>query len=334
MKEAWRVRILLAVALAALGVLAFSSSAAAQIVVGQVAPGVPTESTCEFETPYDEFQTAITSGASYAAPSAGVITSWSINEGPGAGPLGLKVFRPLGGGAYLVVGHDGPRPLTPNALNTFPVSIPVQAGDIVGMAVPAGAPSTCAFYTGQAGDTIGYTQGSAADGQTLTQENGFNESRLNIAATLLPPPAIAAISPAKGSIKGASVIITGSNFASVTGVNFGSAPAASFTVNSEGQITAVAPASKTLGSVPVTVSTIAGVATSPQTFTYEGCRVPQLKGKKLKAAKRKLRKANCRIGKVKKLHGATAKTGKVTKQNPKPGRILAPGTKVKVTLDL
>jgi hypothetical protein len=320
----------LALVLAVVGVLGISSVAAAAVVVGQTAPS-PQE-TCDFEDPYDEFQTGVSSGTSYAAPSAGVITSWSINEGPASGSLGFKVFRPLGGDAYLVVGHDGPRPLTPNTLNTFPVSIPVQAGDILGLAVPANSPSNCVFYTTQSSDKIGYIKGLAPDGATVTQESSFDESRLNISAVLLPPPTIAAISPAAGSVAGASVVISGANFASVTGVSFGAVPAV-FAVNSEGQITATAPVSKTLTSVPVTVSTVAGTATAPQAFTYEGCRVPQLRGKKLKAVKKKLRKSDCKVGKVKKLHDATAKTGTVEKQNPKPGKVLVPGTKVKITLD-
>lgn len=35
---------------------------------------------------------------------------------------------------------------------------------------------------------------------------------------------------------------------------------------------------------------------------------------------------------MKKLGDATAKTGEVVKQNPKPGKLLAPGTKVNVKL--
>ena len=72
-------------------------------------------------------------------------------------------------------------------------------------------------------------------------------------------------------------------------------------MNSEGQITATAPRSATLSAVPVTVTTVAGSATSSQAFTYRGCKVPRLKGKKLKAAKKKVRKGNCKLSKVKKL---------------------------------
>ena len=62
------------------------------------------------------------------------------------------------------------------------------------------------------------------------------------------------------------------------------------------------------------------------------CIVPNLAGKKLKAAKKKLKKANCKLGKATKKEGATAKTGKVRKQSPKPGKALTAGSNVTVTL--
>lgn len=331
MKEAWRTRISLALALAVVCLLGISTSAAAAIVVGQTSPGPVTESTCDYESSYDELQATVAAGTGYTVPTAGVITSWSTNEGPGGGLLSFKVFRPVGA-SFLVVAQDGPRPLVPGALNNFPVNIPVQAGDIIGVGVVGGSATSCVFRTELPGDRIVYKEGLTAPGQTFTPENSFTENRLNLSAVLLPPPAIAAIGPASGSIKGAGVVISGLNFAGVTGVSFGSVPA-TFAVNSESQITAVAPPSKTLGAVPVTVTTVAGTATAAQPFTYEGCRVPKLKNKKLKAAKKTIRKSDCKVGNVKKLHDATAKTGKVVKQNPPPGKILVPGAKVKVTLD-
>ena len=59
------------------------------------------------------------------------------------------------------------------------------------------------------------------------------------------------------------------------------------------------------------------------------CAVPKLAGKKLKPAKKALLKADCKLGKVK---GHKSKSAKVAKQNPKPGKILAPGAKVSVKL--
>jgi hypothetical protein len=310
-----------------------SSPASAQITLGQLATATTPTFNCEYgAAPYDELQTSVAAGNSYVAPSSGVITSWSTQVGTNPGQmLGFKVYRATGAGIFLVVGQDGPRALT-SGLNTFPVNVPVQTGDILGIFLPPSVHSDCGFETGLVGDAISWQEGNAPVGSSFAIQETYLENRLNISATLLSPPTISAIAPAEGSIKGANVAIAGTNFASVTGVSFGSVPA-TFTVNSEGQITAVAPPSKTLSKVPVTVTTAAGSATSAQTFAYKGCKVPQLKGKKLKAAKKKTRKGDCKLGKVKKLDGATAKTGKVTKQNPKPGKILAPGSKVKITLD-
>ena len=117
-----------------------------------------------------------------------------------------------------------------------------------------------------------------------------------------------------------------------TAVTFGAQAAMSYVVESDTTIRAVSPPSKTLNPASVVVTTIAGSATAPQPFDYEGCLVPKLHGKKLKAAKKKLRKSDCKIGKVRKIGGATAKTGTVVKQNPKPGKVLAPGSKVSVKL--
>jgi hypothetical protein len=71
--------------------------------------------------------------------------------------------------------------------------------------------------------------------------------------------------------------------------------------------------------------TVAGPTTV--TATFGGCVVPKVKGKKLKRAKKRLRGADCRIGKVK-----GAKGGKVKKQKPKPGTVLPVNGKVNVTL--
>jgi len=332
MKRRWGVRATL-VALCGMSILlAMGSAASAQVTLGQLSPSGTSTFNCEYVQAYDELQTSVASGNSYVAPSAGVITSWSTQVGSTPGQmLGMKVYRPLGPGAYLVVGQDGAHALA-SGLNTFTVNIPVQAGDILGIFLLPNVPSDCGFETGLEGDVIGFQEGNHAPGSSFSLQETESKNRLNISASLLPPPKISSITPAEGSIKGAAVVIAGSNFASVSGVSFGSVPA-TFTVDSEGQITAAAPPSTTLGAVPVTVTTAAGSAISPQTFVYQGCKVPKLKGKKLKAAKKAIRKGGCGVGKVKKLHDATAKTGKVTKQGPKPGKILAPGAKIKVVLD-
>jgi hypothetical protein len=76
-----------------------------------------------------------------------------------------------------------------------------------------------------------------------------------------PPPTVTAVSPNEGtSAGGTSVSISGSAFEEVKSVKFGSVNAESFTVNSEGSITAKAP--RGTGTVDVTVTTPAGTSTS------------------------------------------------------------------------
>lgn len=70
---------------------------------------------------------------------------------------------------------------------------------------------------------------------------------------------------------GTAVTITGTGFAATTtAVNFGTAPAASFTVNSDTSITATSSATSTAGTADVTVTTANGTSsTSPaDQFTY------------------------------------------------------------------
>jgi PASTA domain. len=62
------------------------------------------------------------------------------------------------------------------------------------------------------------------------------------------------------------------------------------------------------------------------------CLVPRLKGRSLKAAKKRLEEAGCGIGAVRKRQGSTAKNAKVVKQSPRPGVVLAPGATVTVLL--
>jgi hypothetical protein len=64
----------------------------------------------------------------------------------------------------------------------------------------------------------------------------------------------------------------------------------------------------------------------------KGCSVPRLKGKSLKASKRRLRGTGCRVGKVTRLAGATAERGRVVGQSPAPGAKRAQGSVVRVTL--
>jgi hypothetical protein len=86
------------------------------------------------------------------------------------------------------------------------------------------------------------------------------------------------------------------------------------------------------GTSPATSSSSSSSGPPPPPSASALCMVPKLAGKKLKASRRKLGKAGCKLGKVVLKGGATPKAGEVVKQKPKPGTVLAAGAKVKVTL--
>jgi beta-lactam-binding protein with PASTA domain len=86
--------------------------------------------------------------------------------------------------------------------------------------------------------------------------------------------------------------------------------------------------------VNLTVTTPLGTSpTAPADhFAYTACTVPKLKGRKLKAAKKKLKHSDCKFGKVKRIHSGAKKKGKVVAQTPRAGRVLPAGSKVSVKL--
>lgn len=267
-------------------------------------------------------------GAVVRSPVDGVIVRWRIREGSPAFQYRLRVLSQpsienfTGSGTSALVSPNGP------GLETFATNLPIKAGQLIGIDLPANAP--IGFIEAPT-DSYAYFEPFLPDGQTLPSIPFEGELAFN--ADIQPRPTVTAIAPASGSFKGGTAVtISGSDFAGVSAVTFGSVPAQSFSVVSESQITAVAPALTGPGSVPVSVTTLAGTASGATAFSAQACKVPQLQGKKLKRAKKRSRKAHCKVGEVKKIEGATGKTGKVVKQRPKPGRVLAPGAKIKVTL--
>ena len=83
-------------------------------------------------------------------------------------------------------------------------------------------------------------------------------------------PAVTAVSPTSGpELGGTSVTITGTDFTGTTAVDFGSTLSPSFTVNSDSQIVAIAPAGSP-GPVDVTVTTAGGISaiSNADQFTF------------------------------------------------------------------
>jgi hypothetical protein len=171
----------LAVGIAAAGSLAVAAPAGAAVTIGQLQTGALS---CDENT--DAAQTiSPPSGSSYVVPGTGTITSWSTQAGPAATQsLAMKVFRKLGDPArFQAVGHDGPRTLSPGALNTFPASIRVRSGDLLGLHT---ATTSVACLVVIPGAQIVFANGTdLADGAS----DDFviqNDAALNIQATFVP----------------------------------------------------------------------------------------------------------------------------------------------------
>jgi Glucodextranase, domain B/PASTA domain len=62
------------------------------------------------------------------------------------------------------------------------------------------------------------------------------------------------------------------------------------------------------------------------------CKVPRTKGMKLPAAERALRRAHCRVGKIKHVHSKKIAEGRVMGTTPRAGRRLAAGAKIQLSV--
>ena len=106
-----------------------------------------------------------------------------------------------------------------------------------------------------------------------SQTSSMSLSNMSLSLPVVPgatcSPSVSAVAPGSGPAAGGTpVTVAGSHLTGATAVKFGSTPAASFTVNSDTQITATSPAGT--GTVDLTVTTAVGTSatSSADQFTY------------------------------------------------------------------
>ncbi len=167
---------------AALGLtaLVLASPAGASVTIGQLAPGTPS---ADCWTPgIDYLQPSVTGGDLYVAKQAGTIISWSTNSAGSNATYVLKIFRrTTDPDSFQVMAHSPPHDLT-TGLNTVPVSLHVESGDMIGLH-ETGLANSCTFS--QVGDDVLDRTGDLADGASglFAQQN---DVRLNLSAVLVP----------------------------------------------------------------------------------------------------------------------------------------------------
>jgi len=195
-----------ALCISCLGCLAATSGATAAVTIGQLAPGTPTDN-CTISG-LDYLQPSVTGGTLYVAREAGTITSWSTNSSGAGATYVLKVFRRTSDPeSFQVISHSQSHVLTAG-LNTVPVSIHVESGDMLGFH-ESGPDNSCAFN--QFGDNVLNRSGNLADGAagTFTPQEGV---RLNLSAVLVPDNTFTFTSITRDRKRGtATITVTTSN---------------------------------------------------------------------------------------------------------------------------
>jgi hypothetical protein len=311
--------------------LTAASAQAAVIRIGSVMPEKFTPT--EFTRVQTFFNTGLPEpGASIASPVDGAIVRWQV-QGASGGPFYLRVLHPNGKGAFEAAGTSLPATPLNEGLQTFSTNLKVKAGDLIG--IDPTSPT----------DKIGVAEASGAsyatifptpfDGTVVPPSETISGKEIELSAEVLPVPEIVSITPSFGSVTGGTVVtIAGKNFLNASAVEFGTTPAAAFTVVSDTEITATAPGVLRPDKVDVAITTVAGesVNTRFDDYVYRACVVPALRNKTLKRAKSALRRGGCKLGHVKRVEAPAKKVGKVLKQTPRPGKVLAPGARVRINL--
>jgi IPT/TIG domain/PASTA domain len=280
-------------------------------------------------------------GANVISPITGTIIRWRMAGNFLGGPFELRVLKPTSGGNY-TYGAISEAASPTGIPQTIGTDLPIEAGDVIALEVPNESWVGFIELPGSETDRA-VAHPPVAEGQIWEPKSQGAGREFAFNADVLAPPSVIAISPTTGTTaSGSSVTISGSNFSEVQKVDFGGMAATSYTINSEGSITATSPPASAPGTVDVTVTTAAGTSPtgSSDSFTYTAppvppppplpqCIVPNLRGKSLGVAKKEIRTADCKVGWVTRGHGSRAK---VVGQKPKPGTVSAADTKVNVKL--
>ncbi len=162
------------------GALLAPAPAAASVTIGQLPPTAPA-ATCASGSDY--LQPSVTGGYLYVAKQGGTITSWSTTS-PGSGAAyAFKVFRRTSDpDVFQVVGRAPARALSAG-VNTFPVDVHVEPGDMIGFHETGAGRTPCTFPT--PGDAVLTASADVGDGQAA-EFSPVSGARLNLSAVLVP----------------------------------------------------------------------------------------------------------------------------------------------------
>jgi hypothetical protein len=151
------------------------------------ATGTPSQNICSagFDCTYVPFGSAADPGL--VVPVTGSVTSFSVNSGSATGTVQLRVLRPAANGEFTGAGTSAAEALA-GGQQTFTVSLPVQAGDVLAL---DNATSALLFDTSSANPVLtAYYQPASAgpsglpDGSTAAPNNNKLGYRLLLSAVV------------------------------------------------------------------------------------------------------------------------------------------------------
>jgi hypothetical protein len=135
--------------------------------------------------------------AELQVPFDGTVTGFSITAASAGGTVRLRVLRPAGGGQYTAVVSSAPATLALNG-NTFTTSLPVKAGDLIGLDNDS---SALIFDATSTVPLTAYFQPALADGQAGAPNQLAAGTRLLLSATVqaAAPPTTTPMTTTTGS---------------------------------------------------------------------------------------------------------------------------------------
>jgi hypothetical protein len=116
------------------------------------------------------------------ARQAGTITSWTTNSSGAGAHYVIKIFRRTPDPDVFQVMAHASSVLLSSGINTVPVKLPVESGDMLGLNESNGA-NSCTFP--RPGDNVISRTGNLADGSSGAF-GAVNDVRLNLSAVLVP----------------------------------------------------------------------------------------------------------------------------------------------------
>lgn len=164
----------------AVALLISTAGAANQVVTLGSTSGTPSQNIClaSINCTYVPFTGVSNPGLQ--VPFDGTVTGFSVNSGSGAGTVELRVLRPAAAGQYTAAGTS-PAETLKLEVNTFTVSLPVKAGDVLGLDNES---SALLFDTSSPTPIAAYYEPALIDGKTEAPNKNKGGFRLLLSATV------------------------------------------------------------------------------------------------------------------------------------------------------